>query len=427
MTSSEAIDWLHSLPRLGGGATLARMQALLRELGGPERQLRFVQIAGTNGKGTVAALTASILQKAGYKTGLTISPSVLEFRERFQIDGQMIPPETLARLTGEVKAAAERAAAAGGRMPVEFEAVTAVALLWFAREKCDIAVLETGLGGRYDATNTVQNTLVSAITRIGLDHTELLGDTLAAIAQEKSGIIKPGSIVVCYPNQPKEALREIVVEAGRQGCELVVPDLDDLTRRHGPPFSNRMDYGGYEVLLPFVGAHQACNAMMAVEIALALCRKGLAIEDEAILAGLESARMPARIEILRREPLVLLDGCHNPDGTAALAGVLREEKAAGLTAVLGMLADKKVEEALKNLSGCFARVYTVTPNNPRAMPAGELARLAGRYFAWVQPCESLPGALSDALAEERDLVVCGSLYLAAEARGLLLEQLGREG
>lgn len=338
----------------------------------------------------------------------------------------MIPPEELAALAAEVRAAAGRVSAAGGEMPVEFEAVTALALLWFARRGCEIAVLETGLGGRYDATNAVQNTLVSAITRIGLDHTELLGDTLGAIAREKCGIIKPGSIVVCYPSQPKEALREIVVEAGRQGCELVVPDLDDLTRRQGPPFTNRMDYGGYEVDLPFIGAHQACNAAMAVEIALALCRKGLAIGDDAILAGLGAARLPARVELLRREPLVLLDGCHNPDGAAALAGVLREEKAAGLTAVIGMLGDKKVEESLENLSGCFARVYTVSPGCPRALPAGELARLAGRHFPWVRPCRSLPEAVGCALAEERDLVVCGSLYLAAEARGLLLERLGRK-
>lgn len=426
MTPSQAIDWLHGLPRLGGGASLARIRALLKELGSPERQLKFVQIAGTNGKGTVAALTASILQKAGYKTGLTISPFVLEFRERFQINGEMIPPQTLAALTAEVRAACGRLAAAGSEGPVQFEAVTAVALLWFARERCEIAVLETGLGGRYDATNAVENTLVSAITRIGLDHTELLGGTPAEIAREKCGIIKPGCIVVSYPDQPKEALQEIVAEAGRQGCELVVPDLEDLTRRKSPPFTNRMDYGGYEVRLPFLGAHQACNAAVAVEIALALWRRGYEIPDEAILAGLEAARMPARIELLRREPLVLLDGCHNPDGTAALAGVLREEQAEGLTAVIGMLADKKVDEMLKNLSDCFARVYTVTPNCPRAMPAEQLAGLAERYFDWVQPCDSLAQTLRDALEEERDLVVCGSLYLAAEARGMLLEMIGEE-
>lgn len=426
MTPSQAIDWLHGLPRLGGGASLARMRALLKELGSPERQLKFVQIAGTNGKGTVAALTASILQKAGYKTGLTISPFVLEFRERFQINGEMIPPETLAALTAEVRAACGRLAAAGGDAPVQFEAVTAVALLWFARERCDLAVLETGLGGRYDATNAVENTLVSAITRIGLDHTELLGDTIAEIAREKCGIIKPGCIVISYPDQPKEALREIVVEAGRQGCELVVPDLDDLTRRKSPPFANRMDYGGYEVRLPFLGAHQACNAAVAVEIALALWRKGYAIEDDAILAGLEAARMPARVELLRREPLLLLDGCHNPDGTAALAGVLQEEKAEGLTAVIGMLADKKVDTMLKNLSDCFVRVYTVTPNCPRAMPAEELAERAEQYFDWVQPCDSLAQTLRDALSEERDLVICGSLYLASEERGMLLEMIGED-
>lgn len=423
MTPSQAIDWLHSLPRLGSGATLSRMWALLRELGSPEQQLKFVQIAGTNGKGTVSSLTSSILIKAGYKTGLTISPFVLEFRERFQINGEMIPPGTLAALTAEVRAAVERITAAGGEEPVEFEAVTAVALLWFAREGCDIAVLETGLGGRYDATNAVENTLVAAITRIGLDHTELLGDTLEQIAQEKCGIIKPGCTVVCYPDQPREALREIIVAAGLNDCELVVPEMDDLTRFPGRPFTNRMDYGGYEVQLPFLGAHQACNAAMAVEIALALWRKGFSIEDDAILEGLEAARLPARIELLRRDPLILLDGCHNPDGTAALAGVLREEKAEGLTAVIGMLADKKVETALENLSGSFARVWTVTPNCPRAMPAGRLAELAEEHFDSVQPFDSLAQALRQALDEQRDLVICGSLYLASEARELLLRML----
>ena len=201
MTVQQAIEGIHALPRLGGVPGLDRMRALLAELGNPEQRLQYIHIAGTNGKGTLAAMTASILTHAGYKTGLTISPYVLEFRERFQINGEMIPPRVLAALAQKVLAACETLKARGIE-PVEFEAVTAIALLWFAEENCDFVVLETGLGGRYDATNVIPAPLVAAITRIGLDHTELLGDTLAQIAGEKAGIIKEGSAVICYPDQP---------------------------------------------------------------------------------------------------------------------------------------------------------------------------------------------------------------------------------
>ena len=191
MTTQQAMEALHALPRLGSGKPgLERMRNLLAHLGNPEEQLQCVHIAGTNGKGSLAAMTAAILTAAGYKTGLTISPYVVDFRERFQIDGEMIPPRTLASLTQKVLDAIAAIHEEGGEAPVQFEAITALALLWFAREKCDLVVLETGLGGRYDATNVVPHTLVAAITKIGYDHMELLGDTLDKIAAEKAGIIK---------------------------------------------------------------------------------------------------------------------------------------------------------------------------------------------------------------------------------------------
>ena len=187
MTTQQAIEALHALPRLGQGAPgLARMQNLMDYLGNPEKDLQCIHIAGTNGKGSLAAMTSSILTAAGYKTGLTISPYVVDFRERFQIDGEMIPPRTLANLAQKVLDAIDAIELEGGEIPVQFEAVTALALLWFAREKCDLVVLETGLGGRCDATNIVPNKLVAAITKIGLDHTEILGDTLDKIAAEKA-------------------------------------------------------------------------------------------------------------------------------------------------------------------------------------------------------------------------------------------------
>ena len=417
-----ALEWLQSLPRLSGEPGLDRMKALLAALGDPQKRGRYVHIAGTNGKGSVAAFTANILQKAGFKTGLTISPYVLEFRERFQINGQMIPPDALERLAAKVRAAAETLT----ELPVQFEAVTALALAWFDEEQCDIAVLETGLGGRFDATNAVENTLVAAITRIDLDHTELLGGTVEEIAAEKAGIIKPGCIAVTYPVQEKGALQAIAAACIREKADLVAPEAEDIHLRRGGLFENRLEYGGYEVNLALPGAHQACNAAMAIEIALALWRQGMDIPDEAILEGLEATRFPARIEVLRGEPLVLLDGSHNPAGAAALAATLKAQKLPQKpVAVLGVLADKAVAEMLRALGDCFGTIYAVTPDCPRAMSAEALAELAARELPEVPvyPCADLDEALNTALGLPQGAVVCGSLYLAAQARPKLLERL----
>ena len=411
-----------------GGAALTRMRALLDKLGNPEKDLKCIHIAGTNGKGTLAAMTSSILTHAGYKTGMTISPYVLSFRERFQIDGKMISPRTLASLTACVLDAAAAVEAEGGEGPVEFEAVTAIAFLWFAREKCDFVVLETGLGGRYDATNVIPSPLVAAITRIGLDHTEILGQTLPEIAAEKAGIIKEGCAVVCYPDQPEEAMGPLLTAAAEAHTSLTVPDPEDLQFLKCRPLENYIDYGGYRVMLPFPGKHQANHAAMAVEIALILWREyGYEIPDDAIEAGLREASMPARIEVLRRHPLLVLDGCHNPDGTAALAATLAEAGYDGnLVGVIGFLKDKNCEKMLENLSPCFDKVFTVTPDSPRAMTAEELEQ-AAKFHMDAEAAGSVSDGIKQAVvwADENNLagvVICGSLYLAAEARPILLKE-----
>lgn len=429
MTTQQAIEALHALPRLGSGQPgLARMQNLLAHLGNPEKDLPCIHIAGTNGKGSLAAMTASILTAAGYKTGLTISPYVVDFRERFQIDGAMIPARTLAALAQTVLAAVDAIRQEGGGPPVQFEAVTALALLWFAKEKCDFVVLETGLGGRYDATNAVPRKLVAAITRIGYDHQELLGDTLAEIAAEKAGIIREGCPVVCYPDQPDEAMGPILTAAAEAHTALITPDKEDIRCLPGKRLENRIDYGGYRAALGLPGAHQANHAAMAVEIALALWREyGYEIPDDAIETGLAAARMPARIEVLRRRPLLLLDGCHNPDGAKALAETLHAAKyEENLVAVLGMLADKDYKTMLETLAPCFAKAYTVTPDCPRALSGADLQREA-RFYMDAEAAPTVPRALRAAVryAEDHNLagvVVCGSLYLAAEARPWLLKE-----
>lgn len=429
MTTQQAIEALHALPRMGQGAPgLARMQNLCDHLGNPEKELQCIHIAGTNGKGSLAAMTSSILTAAGYKTGLTISPYVVDFRERFQIDGEMIPPRTLANLTEKVLDAIDAIEAEGGEKSVEFEAVTALAFLWFAREKCDLVVLETGLGGRCDATNVVPHKLVAAITKIGYDHMEVLGDTLDKIAAEKAGIIKEGTVVVNYPDQPAEAMGPILTAAAEAHTSIITPDKDDLTLLRGKRLENRIDYGGYRAALGLPGTHQANHAAMAVEIALALWREfGYDISDDAILQGLADARMPARIEVLRRHPLLLLDGCHNPDGAKMLAATLtRADFEENLVGVLGVLADKDYKDMLSDLAPCFAKVYTVTPNCPRALSAEELQKEA-RFHTDAEAADSVADAIRKAVdyADENNLagvVVCGSLYLAAEARPLLLKE-----
>ena len=429
MTTQQSIEALHALPRMGQGAPgLARMQNLCDHLGNPEKELQCIHIAGTNGKGSLAAMTSSILTAAGYKTGLTISPYVVDFRERFQIDGEMIPPRTLANLTEKVLDAIDAIEAEGGEKPVEFEAVTALAFLWFAREKCDLVVLETGLGGRCDATNVVPHKLVAAITKIGYDHMEVLGDTLDKIAAEKAGIIKEGTVVVNYPDQPAEAMGPILTAAAEAHTSIITPDKDDLTLLRGKRLENRIDYGGYRAALGLPGTHQANHAAMAVEIALALWREfGYDISDDAILQGLADARMPARIEVLRRHPLLLLDGCHNPDGAKMLAATLtRADFEENLVGVLGVLADKDYKDMLSDLAPCFAKIYTVTPNCPRALSAEELQKEA-RFHTDAEAADSVADAIRKAVdyADENNLagvVVCGSLYLAAEARPLLLKE-----
>ncbi|MEG1640514.1 MAG: folylpolyglutamate synthase/dihydrofolate synthase family protein [Ruthenibacterium sp.] len=416
MTYEEALDWVHTLPRLAATPGIENTRRLLAKMDNPEKDLKFVHIAGTNGKGSATVMLASVLKEAGYKTGANISPYVLDFRERFLLDGEMIDTQTLAGLLSEVRSAIEDI---GGSF-VEFDVVTAAALLWFARETCDIVCMEVGLGGRLDSTNAIENTLVACVMAIGKDHTELLGDTYDKIAAEKCGIFKNHCDVVAYPLQPQPAMDEIVLRAAAAKCALTVPEMEDLHVYRAPAFENRVDYGGYDLNIPFPGIHQACNAMVVVEAALRLCDHGFTISDEAIMDGIAKARFPARIEVLHQNPLVLLDGAHNPDGARALADTLKAANVHHLTAVIGVLNGKNPEEMLTALSPCFEEVLTVTPQSPRAMSAAALAALAKKHFAKVTACDSVSAAIAKAKQNiDGGIVVCGSLYLAAEARKIL--------
>lgn len=421
MQYEEALAWVHSLPRLCSAPGPQNERALLQALGRPQDALKFVHVAGTNGKGSAVLMLASVLKAAGLRVGATVSPFVLDFRERFQLNGEMISREACAGILTRVRGALEQMPPAQREQIAEFDAVTAAALLWFAQQRCDIVCLETGLGGRLDATNAVDNTLVACIMAIGKDHTELLGHTYAGIAAEKCGIFKPGCSVVAYPAQPEEAMRQIEACAAAANCPLCVPQLEDFHFYRGRPFENRVNYGGYDLEVPFAGRHQAYNAAVVVQAALALCEHGFDISDDAIMQGIAAARNPARIEVLQRRPLVILDGMHNPDGARALADVLRAGRVQGLTAVMGVLQGKGEAEMLRALSPHLARVYAVQPSSPRALPAGQLAAAARQVCGQVSVWQDVPLAVQDALRTcQGGVLICGSLYLAAQVRPMFL-------
>lgn len=421
MQYEEALAWVHSLPRLCSAPGPQNERALLQALGRPQDALKFVHVAGTNGKGSAVLMLASVLKAAGLRVGATVSPFVLDFRERFQLNGEMISREACAGILTQVRGALEQMPPAQREQIAEFDAVTAAALLWFAQQGCDIVCLETGLGGRLDATNAVDNTLVACIMAIGKDHTELLGHTYAGIAAEKCGIFKPGCSVVAYPAQPEEAMRQIEACAAAAHCPLCVPQLEDFHFYRGRPFENRVNYGGYDLEVPFAGRHQAYNAAVVVQAALALCEHGFDISDDAIMQGIAAARNPARIEVLQRRPLVILDGMHNPDGARALADVLRAGRVQGLTAVMGVLQGKGEAEMLRALSPHLARVYAVQPPSPRALPAGQLAAATRQVCGQVSVWQDVPLAVQDALRTcQGGVLICGSLYLAAQVRPMFL-------
>lgn len=426
MRYEEALEKIESLQVFGSRPGLDRVRKLLSRLGNPQERLEFVHAAGTNGKGTTCALLASVLQSAGYRTGLFISPHVTEFRERIQVNGEMIPESALCSLVETVFPEVEKMASEG-EIITEFELIAALAFLWFAKQNCGIVVLEVGLGGRLDATNVIPCPLVSVITALSLDHTKILGDTIEKIAAEKCGIIKPGGVTVCYPEQPPAALEVIRQTCTERGNQLIVPSLGDLTVEAMNLSGTDFKYRGMTLHLPFLGEHQVKNAATALAVLEVLESSGRRISEAAYREGFASAQFPARLEVLSQKPVVLLDGAHNPGGTAALAEAIRRYlPGKRITAVMGMMEDKDVRTAVQNLSGLFARVFTAAPESPRAMPAKKLAELWISLGTPAIPDENAASAFQTAmegLAPEEAVVICGSLYLAGELRGYALDFL----
>jgi len=426
MNYEEAIKKIDSLLVFGSQPGLERISKLLELMGNPQNNLKYVHVAGTNGKGSVSNMTASILDKAGYKTGLFTSPHITGFGERMQINFRRISESEIISQVEELFPMVEQLREKG-TVITEFEFVTAMAFNWFSKEKCDIVVLETGLGGRYDSTNVIKAPLCSIITAISADHTAVLGDTLEKIAAEKCGIIKDNGNTV-FAFQEKE-VNDVVLKTVYEKNNVMynpfrLPVLS--TTIHG----SDVIYGELKLHIPLVGEHQIFNTGLVLCAVESLRKAGLIISDEAVKQGIGSVKIPARFEVLREEPLFVLDGAHNPGGLKAL-GEAADTYLSGknIICVMGMLKDKDCANSLKYLKGKISKLITTTvKDNPRRQTAEELKATAQLWFNNITAEESAEKAIKLALdlakeTENSAVLVCGSLYLASEIREIITTEI----
>lgn len=416
MTGQEAIAYIHAHQWERHAPGLDRIRTLLHALGDPQTGQKFVHVAGTNGKGSTCACIAAVLQAAGYRVGLNTSPYLMTFHERIRVDGEMISDGELAWLMEEIRPAAEAMA----EHPTEFELITAAALLYFRRKKCDISVLEVGLGGALDASNVIDVPEVAVLTAMGMDHVALLGPTQADVAAAKAGIIKLGGDVVSYGGCP-EADRVFRRACKVRGARLIELDFSRLRPRSAGLDGARFDFVPYEELyLPLPGVYQLKNAAAAITALEVLRERGWRVSEEALRRGLAAVRWPGRFEVLGREPVFLLDGAHNAHGMAAAAESLRTLfPDRRIVFLLGLLADKDVSAMLDLLTPLAERVYTLRPDSSRALEAEALAALLEERGVPARACGSAEeGVRLSTKAAGRSGVVCalGSLYLSGDIR-----------
>ena len=416
MTYEEALSYIHSICWKGSKLGLDRTRELLGKLDDPQKELKFIHIAGTNGKGSTAAMLSSILEEAGYRVGLYTSPFINRFNERMQVNHQPIPDEELAALTEYVRPHADAMADS----PTEFELITALAMVWFARQKCDIVVLEVGMGGELDSTNIIDVPEAAVIAAMGLDHVKELGPTMADIARAKAGIIKEGGRVVSYGGN-SEADEVIAAVCRARNASLCQPDFSAIVPGDFSLEGQTFSYKGWRGLrIPLVGAYQMNNAAVVLETVEVLRQRGWSVSDEAVRQGLADTRWPARFEVLRRDPVFIVDGGHNPHGIRATAESLRRLfPGRKITFVTGVMADKDVEHILGLIVPLADQFFTVRPDNPRAMDAGELAARIEAMGAKATACASVRDGVDRAIqAEGPHGVACalGSLYMSGEVR-----------
>lgn len=420
MTYEESIRFIHSLDKFGSRPGLDRVKKLFRTV--PEvLGQSFIHVAGTNGKGSVCAMLSAVLVQSGYKVGLFTSPYVVDFRERIRINNEMIGKDELAEavtfLEPKLKKLNEQ-----GTVITEFEFITVLSFYLFKQQKCDLVICEVGMGGLLDSTNLIPFPLCSVITRIDLDHTAVLGDTIEAVAYQKAGIIKSYSTTVTAP-QPRAAFKVIEEKARLEHNTLYRAEDIRLTVTEMDRDGTRFIYRDTPMFLLLLGSHQIDNLRCVLAVIEVLQKEhGKAITLEQIRDGLANTRHPARFEKLREDPAVILDGAHNPNGLQAFATAVRTYYESGdKTLIIGILADKD-STSLHLLDGLFRRIIVTDINNPRALPAETLARRLGGIAEDIEVIHSPQKAYEKALSYGDDIFICGSLYLASEIRPHIISQ-----
>lgn len=437
MTFDETMIWIHQMEQFGINLGLSRMEELLNRMGRPERSLKMIHVAGTNGKGSVCTFIASVLEAAGYSVGRYISPTIFDYRERIQMNGQMIEKEALAEGMSLARVCCEDMALEGLEVPTIFEIETAVGFWYFKKKCCDYVVLETGMGGRLDSTNVIEHPILNVITSISMDHMAQLGDTLYAIAGEKAGILKKGTPAVFYP-QEAEAMEALFEACEKNRIIPTIADWNALIIKERQVFETEdvleavqtFDYKSYKNLaIHLAGTYQVKNACLAIDAIDALNLEN--ITPECVRQGLSRAKWPGRFQCLSKQPLIYIDGAHNPDGAKSLRDSIQAyfpnyKK----ILVMGVFKDKDYDGILKIMSEISDTLITFTPENARGLSSSELKVSADTYFDYVQDGVSAENAIEIAkeelvkLAKEKAdaesmIIIFGSLSTISRMYGII--------
>lgn len=419
MNYKQAMEYIEETEKYGSVPGLTNIRNLCEKLGNPQNDLKFVHIAGTNGKGSTLAYISTILKEAGYRVGRYVSPTIFEYRERIQVNGRMISKEALCRHLECIQKAIAQLEEEGKTHPTPFEMETAMAFLYFKEKKCDIVVLETGLGGTLDATNLITTTVVSVIASVSMDHMAFLGDTLAEIAEQKAGIMKPEVPVVTMEQSP-EVMQVLEHQAGKTESSFIVASETEASKIRYGVEKQRFDYKEYKGLeIRLAGKCQIANAVLAIETIRVLSGKGFPVKEQALREGLKKTVWTGRFSVIAKKPLFIADGAHNEDAAIKLADSIRfyftNKK---IIYIMGILKDKEYEKIIANTAPYAEQIITVTtPHNKRAMPAYELAKAVKEYHPNVTAVDSLQEAveMSYLLADKDSVIIAfGSLSYLGE-------------
>lgn len=422
MNYEEAMNFIQNTNKFGSVLGLDNIRELLERLGNPQDQLRVVHIAGTNGKGSTLAFLAGIFRESGYRAGRYVSPASFSYEERFRINEENISKKDLCFYMEKIKNVAEEMVKDGLSHPTMFEIETALSFLYFLDKKVDVVLLETGMGGRLDATNVVKKPIATVIASIGMDHMQFLGDTLEKIASEKAGIIKEGCPVISYDNT-KEVNEVIKNKAKQMHAKVTFVNSAGIRvlqeSLNGESFSYRSSDGRWyeKIEIPLLGKHQINNAALALET-LNVIKNYYCISDFQTEDGMRKTIWRGRIEILEREPMVICDGAHNPDGAKSLLSFLQNNFTnQRLIYIMGVLSDKDYEQMVQILAPAADKIYTVAPDNPRALSSRELCNCISKYHQNVEERQRLAECLSEVRqkAEKDDvIIICGTLSFQNE-------------